>query len=204
MSWFKKPQIHEPVEKQNEEVLSHVAGPLAASGEDCDEMAGATGPFGHSCNNPIPVNAQLGSYKYLTKLRTLSGAPLLFHRLGSMSSSVSKYSVDVYEVVGIDGSNWDVLFVEMYHPRRSNKAPSGYTLTRYDPRTGDSIFGYGVDVRCPNFPYDLPDAILAHNGFKELSLSVREAIGITKHLRPGEHLLKVNMLSSKLEGCRTW
>lgn len=52
MSWFKKPQIHEPVEKQNEEVLSHVAGPLAASGEDCDEMAGATGPFGTQLQQP--------------------------------------------------------------------------------------------------------------------------------------------------------
>lgn len=200
----KKAQFHEPVEAQREEVLSSPMGPFAVSGEDCDEVTGAAGPFGHSYNNPIPVNGQIGTYKYLTKLRSNAGRPLLFHRLGSMSSPVCKYSVDVYEVVTSDGKNWDILFVEMYHPRRSNKVPSGYTLTPFNPRTGDHVFGLGVDVYCPNFPYDLPDAIIAHNGFEQVSKIARDAIGVTTHLRPNQHKDKVMVVSSKLEGRRAW
>lgn len=203
-SIFKKKQIHEPIQMQREEVLSSPMGPFAVSGEDCDEVSGAVGPFGHSYNNPIPVNGQLGTYKYLTKLRSSEGRPLMFHRLGSMSSEVSKYSVDVYEVVTADGKNWDILFVEMYHPRRSNKAPSGYTLTPYNPRVGDDLFGLGVDVYCPNFPYDLPDAILAHNGFEQLSRIAKAAVRITTHLRPNQHKDKMLAVSSRIEGRRAW
>lgn len=203
-SMFKKPQVHEPAEDQRQEVLSEPMGPFAVSGEDCDQVSGASGPFGHSYNNPIPVNGQFGTYKYLNKLRTSSGQPLLFHRLGSMSSSVSKYSIDVYEVVGTDGLGWDIIFIDMYHPRRSNHAPAGYTLTPFNPRTGDQPFGLGVDVYCPNFPYDLPEAILAHNGFERVSSLARETIGVTKHLRPNQHQMKVQMVSSRLEACRPW
>lgn len=200
-SIFKKQtKIHEPIKRQREEVLSTPTGPLAVSGEDCDEMAGATGPFGHSYKNPIPVNGQLGTYKYLTKLRSATGRALLFHRLGSMASPVSKYSVDVYEVVDVDGKSWDVIFVHMYHPRRSNNAPAGYTLSPFNSKTGDHIFGFGVDVYCPNFPYDMPEAIVAHNGFDEVSKLARKTIGVTTHLRPNSHKDKVTMVSTMLEG----
>jgi len=205
LSMFKKkPQIHEPVELQRAEALKHPMGTFAVSGEDCDEVSGGSGPFGHSFNNPIPVNSQLGTYKYLTKLRSASGRPVLFHRLGSMSSQVTKYSVDAYEVVDTDGQGWDVIFLDMYHPRRSNKAPTGYTLTPFNPRTGDQIVGLGVDVFCPNFPYDLPDAIFAHNGFESVSKLARDVVGVIKHLRPNAHQMKVDVLKSQLEAVSVW
>lgn len=203
-SMFKKPQVHEPVELQRAEVLQHPMGPFCVSGEDCDEVSGASGPFGHSFNNPIPANGQLGTYKYFTKLRSASGKPVLFHRLGSMSSQVSKYSIDSYEVVGTDGEGWDIIFIDMYHPRRSNKAPDGYTLAQYNPRTGDQPVGLGVDVFCPNFPYDLPEAIWSHNGFEGVSKLAREVIGVISHLRPNPHQMKVSVVVSQLEAVRPW
>lgn len=202
-SLFKK-KIHEPVEHQKAELLSHPVGPLALSGEDCDEISGGEGPFGHSYNNPIPVNGQLGTYKYLAKLRIPQGTPLLFHRIGSMGTDKSKYSVDVYEIVDSSGKYWDILFVDMYHPRRSNKAPMGYKLAPFNPKAGDHFFALGVDVFCPNFPYDLPDAIVAHNGFESVAKIARDVIGVTSHLRHHQQEMKLAMIKTQLQGARVW
>ena len=58
-SFFRK-RIHEPEEKQRAELRewgehtgdqAFVAAALA--GADCDEMAGGSGPFGHSHTNPF-------------------------------------------------------------------------------------------------------------------------------------------------------
>ena len=119
LSMFKK-KIPEPVEDQKAELLNDPVGALALACEDCDQIPGAEGPIGHSFNNPIPVNGQLGTYKYLAKLRISLGTPLLFHRIGSMKSEKTKYLVDVYELVDSSGKHWDLLFIDMYHPRRSN------------------------------------------------------------------------------------
>ncbi len=202
-SVFKK-KIHEPVEQQMNDLRRDPMGPIALSGEACDEVSGAAGPFGHSFNNPIPVNTQIGAYKYFAKLRTHLGTPVLFHRLGSMASNVTTYSVDAYELVDSSGSLWDVIFMEQYHPRRSNKAPDGYTLEPYNPKVGDHPFSLGVTVFCPNFPYDLADAVVAHNGFDDVAKIVRGTVVVSQHLRPPHQQMKVDAISSRLEGRRTW
>jgi hypothetical protein len=38
----------------------------------------------------------------------------MFHRLGSLGG------IDAYEVVSLDGEVWDILFLDLYHPRKSH------------------------------------------------------------------------------------
>jgi hypothetical protein len=53
----------------------------------------------------------------------------------------------------------------MYHPRRSNLAPDGFSLMQFDRRLGmDLPFAYGVNGLVSNFPYGLPDAIIKFYG----------------------------------------
>ncbi len=151
--------IHEPITVQRKEAAA-LLGALCADGEDCDTISGAKGRFG-SEDNPIPVNGSIGELKYLAKLRGRSGEAVMFHRVGSFQSKVVPHPIDGYEVVCMDGTQWGHLFFDMYHPRRSNLAPEGYTLVPYDPRKkADSPFGFGVNGIVAEFPHQLPAAIL--------------------------------------------
>ena len=38
---------------------------------------------------------------------------------------VSEDPVDCYEIVCMDGTQWDRIFLDCYHPRRSNLVPEG-------------------------------------------------------------------------------
>lgn len=157
---FRK-QIHEPVELQRRDVLKYPKDFAAKilAGEDCDQITGGHGAFG-SLTNPIPVNGALGEIKYLGKLRGKTGNALFFHRIGSVSSLVTSNSVDIYEVVCLDASQWNTFHFDMYHPRRSNQAPPDYSLMPYEKSFGMDIpFAYGVNELVENFPHGLPDAI---------------------------------------------
>ncbi|MFH1966014.1 MAG: hypothetical protein ABIJ42_10810 [Acidobacteriota bacterium] len=169
---FKKPPIHEPIGTQRAEAVSFLAeGPFKSilaekylNGLDCDQLPGGKGPFG-TLDNPIPVNGSMGEIKYLAKLRGNTGKAIMFHRIGSMSSSVTEDPVDCYEVVCMDGTQWTRLYFDCYHPRRSNLAPPGYRLTPFDKRKGfDSFFGFGCSGRVADFPHGLPNAIIAEEG----------------------------------------
>lgn len=92
------------------------------SGLDVDEIPDAVGSFGHSPTNPIPVRGPVGQVSYLSRLITDSGQSIFGHRIGHIDL------IDVYEVVSVDGIEWDILYLSMYHPRNSRKAPSGYSL----------------------------------------------------------------------------
>ena len=159
---FKK-QIHEPIEIQRQEVLKlypEKAATWVLGGEDCDQITGGYGDFG-SLTSPIPVNGVIGEIKYFGKLRGKTGAALFFHRIGSVRSSVSENPIDEFEVVCLDGTQWNSLYFDMYHPRRSNLTPPGYTLMPYNKELKFDIpFAYGVVIgQVANFPFGLPDAI---------------------------------------------
>ena len=169
---FKKTPIHEPVEAQRAEAVSYLPeGPLKEllaekylNGLDCDQLPEGRGPFG-SRDNPIPVNGAIGEVKYLAKLRGKTGKPVMFHRPGSMTSDVSEDPVDCYEIVCLDGTQWDRLYFDCYHPRRSNLAPEGYSLQPFDKKIGfDPFFGFGCGSMVDDFPRDLPDAIILEQG----------------------------------------
>lgn len=157
----KKSSIHEPFERQMEDnkKLNLLIAKAVINGLSCDQIPNASGAFG-SISNPIPVNGALGEIKYLGKLRGKTGHAVFFHRIGSTKSQVTENPVDVFEIVCQDATQWNKLYFDPYHPRRSNLAPKGYVLTPYDEKLKmDLPFAYGVTSFLENFPYDLPNEI---------------------------------------------
>lgn len=199
-SLFKK-NYHESHEKQMNDIQKEPVGTLAIAGENCDEISNAQGPFGHSYNNPIPVNGLLGTYKYLGKLISPGGNILYFHRIGSVSSETCENPVDAYEVVDMEGNYWDILFLDMYHPRRSNKLPNGYQMKHYDKSIGDIPMAFGVDIYCSNFPYDLPDVIEQRNNLPAFARRVRERVSKGGYDRNEKHENKIMAVKSRLLQC---
>lgn len=165
--FFKKTQIHEPLELQRKDVLQYpMVSNQILSGIDCDKVPNGKGEFG-SLTNPIPVNSSTGEIKYLSKLRGKSGSALLFHRLGSLTSPVCSNPVDCYEIVCKDGSErqWNKLYFDPYHPRRSNLAPKNYTLMPYmKDLKMDLPYGFGTNGIVVDFPFGLPDAVIKMYG----------------------------------------
>lgn len=157
--------MHESPEKQRQDLGGagipdmEAMGALMGAGADCDEIPGGQGAFG-SPGNPIPVNGPIGERKYLAKLRGQTGHPVMFHRKGSNFSSAVKTPVDTFEVVCLDGTQRREITFSPYHPRRSNRAPDGFTLTPTDPATGtDPVEGHGTTFFVFHFPHALPAAI---------------------------------------------
>lgn len=100
---------------------------LAQIGPACDQLPNACGEFGTTITNPIPVNGPYGETVYINNLRSKSGVGFFYHRIGSDPSPVSSTSIDVFELVSIDASQYAVLYFSMYHPRRSIKVSSGFS-----------------------------------------------------------------------------
>lgn len=158
-NFFKKQNnIHESLKQQKMDVTK--LNPLISNdilhGLSCDQLPNATGEFG-SITNPIPVNGPFGEIKYLGKLRGRTGHAVFFHRVGSTASNVTNNLVDVFELVCMDGTQWNLLYFDLYHPRRSNLAPKNYMLTPCLKQLKmDLPFAFGVTSLVSNFPYDLP------------------------------------------------
>ena len=108
---------------QNDQLPKSYRAEIQA-GLDCDEVSDASGEFGRSFQNPIPVNGPIGEILYLSNLRTNDHTPIMFHRIGS------KNGADAFETVSLDGKAWDILFLHLYHPRKSRRAPTGYSITQ--------------------------------------------------------------------------
>ena len=106
---------------QNELYLPEMSAAIHA-GADVDEIQSGLGDFGRDPSNPIPENGALGDLIYRSHLVAGTGARILGHRLGSKSS------IDVCEVVSLDGTMWAILFFDLYHPRKSRRAPAGFRI----------------------------------------------------------------------------
>jgi len=194
-SFFKK-QYHEPENLQHQDLLNEPIGSLALSGEDCDQLKNAHGAFGRCYDNPIPVNGLLGTYKYLGKIISPGGNFVFFHRIGSLISEICPNPVDTYEIVDMEGAYWDLLFIDMYHPRRSNKVPEGFRLKPFDKVFGDIPFAFGVDIFCRNFPYDLPEAIESRNNLSAFARRVKERVSQGGYNRPKTQEIKISNIMS--------
>ena len=167
-------------------------------GLDVDQLPHGLGEFGRSGENPIPVNGVLGELVYLSLLKTQdTNQRLLFHRLGSVES------LDVYETVSIDGRKWDILFFEMYHPRKSRKAPAGYTIAEL--RSQPLL--YGTNRRVEGFPYGLQEAIRQTTkeiiGIPLPPPQVRQAEESVRFQRPREHEERIETATANVEGSRS-
>ena len=131
---------------------------------ECDALPLASGPFGTTDTNPIPVNGPQGEVVYINRLRSPSGCGFFFHRLGSLKSKVYLHPIDDFELLAIDGSANFHLFFAMYHPRRSQLLPAGCTRVPWN-RMADlerlmcKIAAFGTTSIVPDFPWGLPAAI---------------------------------------------
>lgn len=102
---------------------------VVLKGLNCDKIPGGQGDFGRDPTNPIPVNGPLGQILYLSQLQTArSNSPIMFHRVSS--TSVGNAEVDMYEVLSIDETVREYLYLSFYHPRRSRLCPTGYRIER--------------------------------------------------------------------------
>jgi len=169
---------------------------LIHSKAPCDEKAGATGDFGMSAANPIPVNGPIGQLAYISKLRTNSGDGLFFHRIGAVGA------IDVFEAVSMPGSEWFIFFLNMYYTRRSRKAPTGLSIS-----SEPSQFS-GFTQHCRDFPRDFPEAKQGNGGsglnFAYISLSkAQAALKKGTFERPLSHRAKMDIVRAELSSVLT-
>jgi hypothetical protein len=164
---------------------------LLLSAPAYDKDPDGTGPFGLTEANPIPVNGPVGELAYLSRLETLSGQRILFHRIGAIGT------VDVFEAVAFDGSEWFVLFADFYHPRRSRLTPEGFGFTK------DLAQFSGFHKFCENFPYDFIEKkasdresglSMAYIPVGKISTQIEERV----FKRPLAHEAKLELVRSRL------
>jgi hypothetical protein len=161
-----------------------------------DRDPDGTGPFGFSETNPIPVNGPIGQLAYLSKLETARGERVLFHRIGAVDT------IDVFEAVTLSGSEWFILFVDLYHPRRSRLTPDGFRFTQ---EVGQFS---GFHKFCKDFPYDFVEMKRSE---RESGLStayiaiskVAEPIQNRAYQRPLAHKAKLDLVKSRLTSFQT-
>ncbi len=161
---------------------------LALNGLNCDVLPDATGDFGRCLTNPIPVNGPIGEIIYINRLRTSDGG-LIFHRLGS------SLNIDIYEVVSLNGKIWDILYLDMYHPRRSTIHPSGYEFSEFHEIFSRAPVGYCTNSFDPDFPFGL--SVFIEKGFLGTGLAKRYEDVIKNKLmfiKPFEHVEKLNKI----------
>ena len=161
-----------------------------------DQDPNGTGPFGFSETNPIPVNGSIGQLAYLSKLETERGERILFHRIGAVDT------IDVFEAVTFSGSEWFILFVDLYHPRRSRLTPDGFRFTQ---EVGQFS---GFHKFLTDFPYDFVEMKQSES---ESGLSVAyiaiskvaEPIQNRAFQRPLAHKTKLDLVRSRLTSVQT-
>ena len=161
---------------------------------DCDPQG--TGPFGFSETNPIPVNGPIGQLAYLSKLETIGGERILFHRIGAIDT------VDVFEAVTFSGSQWFIFFVDLYHPRRSRLTPDGFQFTQ------DVGQFSGFHKLCNDFPYDFVEMKQSENesGLSMAYIAISKVVEPIQNRafeRPLAHKAKLDLVKSRLTSFQT-
>lgn len=178
-------------EKYQLELLPPALKAILESAPACNENPNSTGPFGFVETNPIPVNGPIGELAYLSRLETLSGQRILFHRLGAIGT------VDVFEAVTFNGGEWFILFVDLYHPLRSRLTPDGFNFTKEVAQFS------GFHKFCENFPYDFAE-MKASERESGLSMAyiavgkVSEQIKNRAFTRPLAHKAKLELVKNRL------
>jgi hypothetical protein len=161
-----------------------------------DKDPNGTGPFGFTETNPIPVNGPIGQLAYLSKLETERGERILFHRIGAVDT------IDVFEAVTFSGSEWFILFVDLYHPRRSRLMPDGFRFT-------DEVGQFsGFHKFCTDFPYDFVEMKQSESesglSMAYIAISkVMEPIQNRAYQRPLAHKAKLDLVKSRLTSVQT-
>jgi len=187
-------------EKYQIEILPDLVKNMVLKGDSYDRNPLGTGPFGFSETNAIPVNGPVGELAYLSRLETLSGQRVMFHRLGSMNfidKLRATKTVDIYEVVSFDGKEWFIFFLDLYHPRRSREYPQGFKETSKVPQFT------GFNKSSKNFPYDFSEMKANEQSsglsFAYIALSnIMPQINARVFTRPDNHLKRLSEVKKKL------
>lgn len=178
------------------ELVPPVMRAMLESAPAYDKDPNGSGPFGFTDTNPIPVNGPIGQLAYLSRLETQAGQRILFHRLGAIGT------VDVFEAVSFDGAEWFILFVDLYHPRRSRLAPDGFRFT------GELAQFSGFHKFCENFPYDFIEKkrsqsdsglSMAYIAISKVSDQIQNGI----FSRPLAHKAKLELVKGRLSSAQT-
>ncbi len=165
--------------------------PIVANLRHCDYVQDGHGPFGYCKENPIPVNGPYGEIAYLSRIETLNGERILFHRFGSISS------IDVFECVTLSGSAWYLLYLDLYHPSKSKATPDEFRFTKEKP-----LFS-GFHQHCKDFPYDFINQKVNMQG-SGLSIAYIPISKIKNHIdsnayqRPESHTKRLIELKKNL------
>jgi hypothetical protein len=161
------------------------------AGSNADQRPDGFGYFGISETNPIPVNGPIGEILYLSALR-VGGKKLLFHRLRSINE------IDVFECVAIDSSHWGVLYLDMYHPRKSKRAPDGHAIAK------DNVLLSGVTLTVEDFPHSLYSIIVSYSerrfGMSIADPGIRTATESQTFVRPLSHTKSLGEISVPSKG----
>lgn len=192
-NFFKKKHIDESLEEQRKDLkkFSHDSDNFFPIGIECDELPNTTGEFGRTVTNPIPVNGPIGEIKYLNRLNTEDGG-ILFHRLGAINS------IDIFETVSVNGKYWNILYLDMYHPRRSTKVPNGFSFGKFHEVYSRSVIGFYTTKYDPDFPFGLSPHIKQNlgEGLGESFAKRYEAFvqDKSKFVRPQQHIDELKSL----------
>jgi hypothetical protein len=187
-------------EKYQIEILPDLVKDLVMKGQSYDKDPTGTGPFAITETNPVPVNGPIGELAYLSRLETLSGHRIMFHRLGSMNVNNrlgQAKTIDVYEAVTFDGKEWFIFYLDFYHPKRSKAYPEGFRETSKVPQFT------GFNKSSKNFPYEFSEMKSSEQStglsFAYIPLSaVMPQINAKIFSRPDSHLLKLSEVRKKL------
>lgn len=112
--------------------------------------------LGLDADNAIPVNGVVGEIMYLSLLRLDGVEPIVFHRLGSVSSS--RGMVDSFEWIGITSGRKGRVFLNFNYERKSRDAPVGFELSA-QPDNNNPI--YGTSATLPQFPSGISEEVRA-------------------------------------------
>ena len=100
-------------------------------------LPGASGAFGASPQNPIPVRTIFASTSYLARVTTLAGEKVNYRRIGSFESMITDKMVDGYRLTSPQGEELGTIFLSPY-----------CTLTSMRPPAGFAFAGEGVSIDC--------------------------------------------------------
>lgn len=91
-------------------------------------IKGATGAYGITLSNPVPVKGVQTSYTFLDSLLTSLGEPIQYQRLGSYKSSLTKEPVDGYAISSKAGKSLGTIYICGYCNVENPDPPVGFII----------------------------------------------------------------------------
>ena len=110
--------------------------------------------------------------------------------------------MDVFEAVSFNGAEWFILFVDLYHPRRSRLTPDGFRFTKEVAQFS------GFHKFCESFPYDFIEkkASERESGLSMAYIAISKVSDQIQNRvfnRPLAHKAKLDLVKSRLSSFQT-